>query len=179
MNTIVIASPSAETANGLWRWDIFTSSLSELRIYLRQTRGDKRWFLMSFVRMKCERIFYFLTFSVFLLLFLLFNWLGLWNFENLLVYISQIKLCGLYQTRFSRGTKWHHETENAAPLHSFIAHFREKKGFYLLGPFLCSLWQIFVDYGSTHQIWQHIAKGRTQARALQTTGKKHHHIMCI
>lgn len=42
-------------------------------------------------------------------------------------------------------------------------------GFYLLGPLLGSLWQIFVDYGSTHQIWQHIAKGSTQARALWVT----------
>lgn len=47
------------------------------------------------------------------------------------------------------------------------------KGFYLLGPFLCSLWEVFVDYGSAHQIWQHIAKGSTQARALQTTEKTH------
>lgn len=38
--------------------------------------------------------------------------------------------------------------------------------FYLLGPLQGSLWQVFVDYGSTNEIWQHVAKGSTQARAL-------------
>lgn len=47
----------------------------------------------------------------------------------------------------------------------------ESVGFYLLGPFLGSLRQIFVDNGSTHQIWQHVAKGSSQAGALRLPKK--------